>query len=957
MANVTITQLPQAAPITGSELVPVVQNGVTVQTTTGAIAAAPAQSQTFLTLNQETTLPNSRYLSVGTGLGLADGGAQSTYQIALTGAGLSLLTSPNGLQVKTGPNTVGAVQIAVGAGLGITNPDGITGNPTISLAAGIMSNLAATTGTGFLAVNGATVTPVSLQPVANQTVVYDAAAAAGVPAVGLADNPVVPGTASITVPTGTTAQRVAVPTAAMFRFNTTTGYFEGYDGATWRPFSVGGATLLSFSAGATGLTPNTASTGAVTLGGVLNAASGGTGAASLTGYIYGNGASPATASTTIPTTALSGQITSAQLADTTGTGGIVLANSPTLVTPALGTPSSATLTNATGLPVSTGISGLGTGVAAALGLNTNTTSGFVTQSGADGRYAALAGLSTQVFSVAASTSGTAQAVPRSQADTLYAPISGSTVYTSSAALAASGGATLVGYTQGASGSVLRTQASKNQESVSVQDFGADPTGATDSAPAFRLTLASNRRVIVPPGTYLFKSTQTAPPSNFDPACVLAQGLSNFSLEMYGATITVDSSVALSSAFQFDQCSDFVVRGGKVEGNRTGLTSGQENVAITLSSCVNFWVCGMRIAGNFGGDGAGIAGDWLVDGAFDDIRMDAVGIAADVAFLKNISFSNVRAYGADTNGASGSGSIGTKGFSIIYDGPNAANNNTGISFTQTDNVNFIGCYATNFATGTAISTGQNITFVGGAFEGNPGSSTVQGFGAYIYYTNGGSFSSVGYPAQKISFLGVKFESNGNATVGGAGLFFDATASTNGDQIKDIAMTGCVFNNNNAQGIGCQGTANLANLSGIGNTFDGVSQTYSVAPNLVPLFDFIQTDQASFGTGVSFQQSLYVANNQSVYFKDSSGVSRPAIIGTSLNTLVLRPLSAAAYMDFQDYAGVSRLQIAGAGGLINFANATTATTATAGAASALPSVPVGYLEFQVDGGTYKLPYYAV
>ena len=37
--------------------------------------------------------------------------------------------------------------------------------------------------------------------------------------------------------------------------------------------------------------------------------------------------------------------------------------SPTLTTPALGTPSSGTLTNATGLPVATGISGLGNGVA------------------------------------------------------------------------------------------------------------------------------------------------------------------------------------------------------------------------------------------------------------------------------------------------------------------------------------------------------------------------------------------------------------------------------------------------------------------------------------------------------------------------------------------------------------------------------------------------------------------
>lgn len=59
--------------------------------------------------------------------------------------------------------------------------------------------------------------------------------------------------------------------------------------------------------------------------------------------------------------------TSAQLAgvisDETGTGNLVFSNSPTLVSPILGTPQSVNLSNATSLPISTGVSGLGANVA------------------------------------------------------------------------------------------------------------------------------------------------------------------------------------------------------------------------------------------------------------------------------------------------------------------------------------------------------------------------------------------------------------------------------------------------------------------------------------------------------------------------------------------------------------------------------------------------------------------
>ena len=279
MANVQITQLPAAQPLNGSELVPIVQNGITVRTTTSAVAGSPAQQQTFLTLNQEPTLPNSRRLSGSSGITLADGGAQGALTISLIGAAASLNSAGTGVIVKTGGNTVTGRTIQVtGAGLQISNGDGVAGNPVISLS-GLAAQFAGLVGTGLVAVvNGSSVGGRQILGTANQINVANSDGGAGNPTISIVDNPILPGTGGVKIPGGTQAQEPAGLPGQM-RFNSDTQSFYGFAAGNWQEFSISTTSpgVTFFSAGTTGLTPAPFTDGAITLGGTLNAANGGTG--------------------------------------------------------------------------------------------------------------------------------------------------------------------------------------------------------------------------------------------------------------------------------------------------------------------------------------------------------------------------------------------------------------------------------------------------------------------------------------------------------------------------------------------------------------------------------------------------------------------------------------------------------------------------------------------------------
>jgi hypothetical protein len=252
-AQVTILQLPAAGAITGTESVPIVQNGVTVQTTTGAIAAAPSQPYTYLTVNQTPQLPNSRYVGVTNGLVLTDAGAQGLFNISTTGALLSLVNSSAGIQVKTDATTLVNRSIAItGAGLSVTNGDGIAGNPTLGLTGQVL-NLANASFNGFMVLTSAgAITSTTLVGTASQIGITNTNGV-GNPVFTIADDAIFPGTGAITVPIGTTGQRPSSPVSGMIRYDTTDGAYYGYATGAWRQFSLaGGVTLVNTGTGLTG---------------------------------------------------------------------------------------------------------------------------------------------------------------------------------------------------------------------------------------------------------------------------------------------------------------------------------------------------------------------------------------------------------------------------------------------------------------------------------------------------------------------------------------------------------------------------------------------------------------------------------------------------------------------------------------------------------------------------------
>jgi len=258
-ANTTTTLAKLADVATGNALI---SGGINTAPSWGKIGLATHVSGTLGIANGGTgltTTPTNGQLLIGNGTGYTLSTLTAGTNISITnGAGSITISATGGSGTVTSVAATGSTGLTVGGSPIIT-----AGTLTFTLDTGLQ-NLSTFNTTGLLVATGIdTWASRTITGTTDTITVTNGSGVAGNPTITIADNPILPGTAGMVLPDGTTGDRPLTPAPGTVRYNTTLGKTEVFQDGVWYQLGTvtpGGVGIIAVY---TGLIPATSGTSTI----------------------------------------------------------------------------------------------------------------------------------------------------------------------------------------------------------------------------------------------------------------------------------------------------------------------------------------------------------------------------------------------------------------------------------------------------------------------------------------------------------------------------------------------------------------------------------------------------------------------------------------------------------------------------------------------------------------------
>ena len=421
------------------------------------------------------------------------------------------------------------------------------------------------------------------------------------------------------------------------------------------------------------------------------------------------------------------------------------------------------------------------------------------------------------------------------------------------------GSSYIGYNEGNTGAVNRNVQAKLQESVSILDFGADPTGTNDSTAAIQNALNVKGSIYIPKGIYKVTSTLTI----YGNTELFGAGPGISILQANGITsgnIIQDSSLTTSLNVNLN----IVLRDFELDCNSysTGSSCGIIFYRVGDLFVDNIYVhdCGNTLF-CYGTSHANTVNIRVSNSRFINARTgDAVNGAGANVSITNCTSQNFGDTGfatlIDTNSTTNPTALAPS--NIVYEGCFSSTGNLGFASgpygTAVDiNLTISNCFVDSCQLSAWMIVFNKLKLIGNTFKPNLNTTT-------------GNVRLDGI--QDVTVVGNSFETNTTGSGDYSGLFLNAIqniygASTFNAPNLYTTITGNVFIGNTSPGIVLfvdPANAMITDLIISSNSFAGINLPIQMLPN------------TSSGTSIFNRITIAenTANSTATYFLTANGI---------------------------------------------------------------------------------------